>query len=324
MKIVHLSASALAGAPGMLAAAQQRLGGHEAVHLRCGDYGRARDRVFAGSLAIAPTPSDRAIFNDRLTDADLIHVHNLLPAFALEWLAELGLPGRRPFVYQVHSPLGEAPLWTDVSDQMGLDFALKLVCAQHQPRLYPDYRPVPLCVFRSGLDERARPWERPGRVPLLLFTPSGAGRGRWGRKSTPAFETQLRALAAQPWLDIERITDWPPEKVLARRRTAEFGLDEVVTGGFHTVTYETMAGGGVAVNAADSESVAALQMALRTDAAPPFLRTDPLGLGPALRALATQPAALADARRASHQYFWQHMSPRRVVQRFDELYAELA
>ncbi|MDR2253888.1 MAG: hypothetical protein LBD97_08560 [Bifidobacteriaceae bacterium] len=322
-RIVHISPSTLAGAPSMLATAQRVFLGHEAVHLRCGDYARARDAIAAGSVPIAESDVDRAIFVDRVVQADLIHVHNFVPRFALEWLAELGVTARVPIVYQAHSPIGERPIYQDLSSDHGIDWAAKLAVAQAHPRMFPSFRILPNCLFRDGLSEDVRPWEEPNDPVRVVYSPSTDSSNRWARKSSPTFSANLGALRHARWAQVVTASDWPPEKLIALRRIAEFGIDEVVTGGFHLVTYETMACGGVVVNAADSEAVAALQMGARTAEAPPWLITNEQEFVDRMRELAHDSSALAAARRASHAYFWTHLRPSRVVVLYDELYREV-
>ncbi|MDR1426851.1 MAG: hypothetical protein LBJ08_03730 [Bifidobacteriaceae bacterium] len=322
MRIVHVSPSALAGAPGMLAAAQNAFAGHDALHLRCGDYGPSRDAMSANSIPLTACRADRDTFEAAARQADVLHIHTGLPEFASEWLAETGAARIRPCIYHVHSFVGEPPIYGDLSGDLGIAWAAKVAVAQAHPRMYPGFRMMPNCLYRPGVNSGARPWEHPGRPVTVLFSPSTAAGGRWGRKSSAGFARALRRLTREPGIAVMTVRGWAPERLLALRTTVEFGLDEVVTGGFHLVSLETMAAGGIAVNAADGEAIACLQIGARAPAPPPFLHATPATLVEAIRSAARDPGRLARWRRDSHAYFWRWLAPGRIVGLWDELYRE--
>jgi hypothetical protein len=306
----------------MLAAAQRELAGHEAVHLRCGDYGPARDAMSPHSVPISADRNGLEVFKAAVRRAEVLHVHGTLPLFALEWLAESGLARSRPAIYHAHSFPGEPPLFGDVSEDLGLDWAAKVAVAQAHPRLYPGFRLMPNCLFRRTLRAGAQPWRHPGSPAMVLFSPSTPAGGRWGRKSSNASARAWRKLGRLPGVQTVTVHGWAPERLLALRSTAEFGLDEIVTGGFHLVSYETMACGGVAVNAADGEAIACLSLGARADEPAPFLHATPATLSAAIGGLVRDPGRLAAWRRASHAYFWRWLAPGRVVGLWDALYRE--
>jgi hypothetical protein len=345
----------------MLAAAQQVLGGHESVCLQLTGAPRG-PRAFrvpqpaddAGAVPLGPNRTDRSILAQRLRRADLVHVHDLVPPAALGWLAELGIPGRVPMVYQAHSPAGG-----QMEADHGIAWAARIASAGALPRMFPGFRILPDCLFRGTLGPAANPWEEPNPVARIVVGGGagegwgagggwglgggrGAGGGRglgggrdlgggrgWGGDRGGAagglgFEANLRALGTKSWAEVVSAEGMGPDKRLALRRAAEFGIDNLVSGDLHLATLETMASGGLAVTGADSEAAAALQMAARSDAAPPWLRAGPTDFPEAIKALADRPDRLAEARRACHDYFWTWLDPRRVVGLYNELYSEAA
>jgi hypothetical protein len=189
--------------------------------------------------------------------------------------------------------------------------------------MYPDFQMMPNCLFRLSLDPARRPWLNPGTPALAVFSPSTGVGGRFGRKTTPAFARAWRALGRSRAVQTLTVQGLAPERLLRLRATAEFGLDEVVTGGFHLVSYETMASGGVAVNGADHEARACLQLAARAPTPPPFLRAAPATLVTRILDLAADPARLTEQRRLSHAYFWEWLAPGRIVALWDDLYREV-
>lgn len=319
-KIVHISPSALAGAPGMLARAQTELGGHRAVHFRARDYGPARDVLSVNSLEIRRNALDRELFFLHTEDADVIHVHNFVPPLLLEWLAEIDGINDRTLVYQLHSPVGERPVYKDLSSEHGLQWDAKLTVSQCHPRMYPDLIAVPNCLYRHGIAPDSRVAKR-GSGPLrIVFSPSTKSRRRWASKSSPDFERMLQVISRDPRFQLRKAIGLSPERVAAIRLVSDVSIDEVITGGFHLVSYEGLAAGNVVINNADDLSMAALSMGTRTSEQPPFVRVEVNGLLDQLYQLARNRPRVHDLMDAGHDYFWRHLNPGRVVDLYDEIY----
>lgn len=320
IKIVHLSGSALAGAPGMLARAQNQLYGYDAVHFRTGDHGHFRDLMSINTIPVRANALDAELVRRHISEADVIHVHNLVAPFALSWLAEVDGINERTLIYQVHSPTRERPIYRDLSDAVGLEWDARLAVSQVHPRLFPTMTPVPNCLFRDWLTPRLRSRPRFDGPVRVVFSPSTPSRARWSSKSSPAFDALLKQLGDNRRFELIKVTDVSPERLSATRSVADVSIDEVLTGGFHLVSYEGMAAGNVVVNGADELSLAAFAMGFRTDEPPPFLRTDPDGFAEQLGRLASDRRLLADWMDASHDYYWRIMSAERVVGIYDEIY----
>lgn len=318
--IVHISPSVLAGSPGMLSGAQQDLAGHDSIHFRFGDYGADRDVISPRSHTVTGTRDDQDMFVTAVERAQIVHVHNFAPLLAREWLAQIPGIGTRTFIYQVHSPTGERPIFADLSDDHGLPWAAKIAMAQAHPRMYPDFLMAPNCLYRPTLQPIA-PSRLSDDEPLpVLHSPSTDDRHRWSAKTDRDTDTALRGLEAEGWARVTVVRRQPPEQLLRLRRLYPVQLDEVVTGGFHLVSYEAMATGAVAINAADSESLAVMQAALGADEPPPFIRTTGAGLFDTVSALAHDRDRLHELRLRSFNYFWRYLAPEKVVAYYDEIY----
>lgn len=320
MKIVHLSPSILAGAPGMLADAQRELLGHDAHHLRVGDAGPARDLMSPNSLTLTDCPEDRELFNDYLAQAEVIHVHNFLPPLLLRWAAAVPGSYDRTWVYQVHSPSHERPLFLDLSADHGVRWHARLAVCHAHPRMFPDFRPMPNVLYRPFItqDRRAKPaTDAPLRV---LHSPSTRSGGRWSAKSDALFALELQRLQADPHLRLHTVEGVSPLKVSMMRSISQVSIDEVVTGGFHLVSYEGLAAGNVVINGADALSHAAFAMGFRTTEPPPWIITDSAGVHQQLLELSRDRERLAALMDASHDYFWRVMAASRVVRFYDEVY----
>lgn len=320
MKILHLSPSVLAGAPGMLADAQRDLLGHEAIHLRVGDAGPARDLMSPNSLSLTDCPEDRALFTAFVAQAEVIHVHNFLPSLLMRWAAAVPGVYDRTWIYQVHSPSHERPLFLDLSADHGVRWQARLAVSHAHPRMFPDFRPMPNVLYRPFItqDNRAKPaTDGPLRV---MHSPSTRSGGRWSAKSDDLFELELQRLQADPRVRVQTVEGVSPLKVSMLRRISQVSIDEVVTGGFHLVSYEGLAAGNVVINGADALSRAAFAMGFRTAEPPPWIVTDSAGVHQQLIDLSRDRERLAELMEASHEYFWRVMAAPRVVGFYDEVY----
>lgn len=321
MNIVHLSPSVLAGAPGMLARAQTELLGHRATHLRVGDYGHFRDLVSSSSLALTPQEHDHDLFRRHVEDADVIHVHNYVPILLMHWISEIDGLDERVFIYQLHSPSRERPVFADLSAQHGFDWHARLVVAQVQPRMFPDHRPVPNCLYRDNISSDRRSLvHRPHEPVRVIFTPSTRSRKRWAAKTSPKFETALKVLKDDRRFSFIRTSEVSPERVMALRSVSDISIDEVVTGGFHLVSYEGLASGNAVINGADEISMASLAMGLGTSDQPPFVVCTEETFLEEMLALANNRQRLADVREAGFDYFWKYLEAGRIASMYQEIY----
>ena len=322
--IVHLSPSALAGSPGMLSDAQSRFGGHQATHLRLGDHGPRRDLMSPNSVSIQNNSIDQAIFFSKVAQADIIHVHNFIPRYALEWLAQTRVITQVPFIYQTHSPYAERPIFADLSDEHGITWAGKIAVAQAHPRMYPDFSLLPNCLYRPGQlipDPLLLPAPE---IISVLYSPSTTAGGRWTSKGSEAFQKNITALAAESdRLSVSTINDWPPQKLLELRKLCHITIDEVITGGFHLISYEGLAVGNVVINGAYNESIACMMAALKTNDQPPFVVANDRSVARVVHSLSDDRERLENIRQESARYFWQWLNPGRVVGLYDSFYSEV-
>ncbi|HAM45868.1 MAG TPA: hypothetical protein DCM67_12725 [Propionibacteriaceae bacterium] len=321
MKIVHISPSVLAGAPGMLADAQRELLGHHSVHFRVGDPGPHRDLMSPNSIQITNNAIDREAFLVHLADAEVIHVHNFVPPLLLRWAASIPAIYDRTWIYQVHSPTHERPLFGDLSADHGVRWHAKLAVCHAHPRMFPDFRPIPNVLYRPFISQNVHAAPSPAGPLRVVHSPSTHSQGRWSAKSDPLFELEMDRLKADPRVTVETLEGVSPRKVAMTRHVSQVSIDEVITGGFHLVSYEGLAAGNVVINGADALSHAAFALGFRTTEPPPWIVTDSAGVHQEIVHLINDPGRLAELMAAGHDYFWRVMAPARVVPFYDEIYA---
>lgn len=317
MNILHLTNTTLAGAPGMLAQATSHYTGHKTAVIQFNDRGPERYVFHPNVLYHEPGEWSETLLESHIAQADVIHIHNLIPVGVLAKIATHDLRDKKLF-YQVHSPLYEPPNFGDLSDDHGLDFDAKLVIGHFHPRQFPDYKIIPNCLFRSNMFSAFKPVQR-DKVRIIV-SPSTQSSRRWSAKVSPKVDAHLAALTAIPELEIASYSKMPPEMLMLHRRNSDISIDEVLTGSYHLVSYEGMACGNVVVNGCDALAKFAFQAAFRTDELPPFAISSQHDLSTTIRDLAQDRAELEKLKTQSYDFFWDVMSPERVVQIFLDIY----
>lgn len=317
-KVVHLSPTPLVAAPAKIAKAL-RCVGHDAVAIALNDYPEKGGlyKKFSDDLIVMSniSPEKRLLVDKKISSADIIHVHNDLPReFASKLLSS---NTRAKFVYQVHSPKREGPLYGDRPGSVGLPFDAFLVVAQYQPRHYPYYIAVPNLVDSSpGLSLRES-----GEKLRVIFSPSHSRQGRWNAKYSEKVENDLRALKTLGKIDLI----WPesplhPNELMALRKISHVTIDEVVTGAFHQISLEGLCAGNVTINRADFFSKLVFSKCTPNSELPPFVYADEWSLAEVILNLADDVGMTRDIQMKSYNYFNRNMQIDLQVKNFLEVY----
>lgn len=317
VNIIHISPSALAGAPGMLSEALSDFGHvQSSIHFRAGDHGTQRDIFSPESIPVKDIKADKALFMMHFEEAEVIHVHNFIPNFVLKWMSEARRRDRK-YIFQVHSPRYERPVYDDLSDFHGVTFAAKLVISHFHPRHYPDFEVVPNCLYRKAFATSR--CVSPSGPLRIQFSPSGRSTGRWAAKSSQVFEQTIDLLKNDTRFEFTVFEDVSPQNLSHRRSLADVTIDELVTGSYHLVSYEGLAAGTVVLNNADTVSTDMFQIGFRSPP-PPFLRCDPLELHEILANLNRDRDELLKIKARSRDFFETWMSPDRTSKIYADIY----
>jgi hypothetical protein len=264
---------------------------------------------FSGDVAVGL--AERLISN-----AEIIHIHNDLPLDLAIRFLEMAPAAK--WVYHVHSPLREGPLFTRRDLELPFVFSAKLVVAQYQPRLYPDFLPVPNIVDAlPNCAERAI-----GETLRVLFSPTHErGGGRWNDKGSAATLETLHSLAKAGSIEFVIPKDpLSPSCLMALRRSTHVSIDEVITGAFHLISLEGLCAGNAVLNGADFLSNMTLMSSIGADEPAPFRRVGQHDLRENLLELASDPELTAKLQRASKEYFERWLLPSRLVDRYLSIY----
>lgn len=249
MNIVHISNTPLVGAPSKISESLKLLG-HNSICINVADYPN-NGPLFKKFTDLSIVLSDDS-YNSKdmamsvLEAADIIHIHNELPEDVIKLVLKHG--SNAEFVYQVHSPLREGPLYVDRSNLLGITFSAKCVVAQYQPRQYQDFIPVPN-IITSGATVNFRKKDEKLKV---VFSPTHSRGGRWNAKTSDKADSVLDVLSKIDSVElIYPKTPVHPSVLMTMRRFAHLSIDEVITGAFHQVSLEGLIAGNVVVNNSD-------------------------------------------------------------------------
>jgi hypothetical protein len=225
------------------------------------------------------------------------------------------------FVFHVHSPIKEGPLYVERSENMGIDFDLRLVVAQYQPRMYPDFIPVPNVVAVPP----SVSYREEGQKLRLCFTPSHSRGGRWNAKTNESFDFAMKVVGAMKNVEVvSPASPVAPSTLLAMRRLSHASIDEIVTGAFHQVSLESMVAGNVPINGADFFSVASFMDSfgcVREEV--PFVRASPQDLVEVIASLAGDVKATRAAQEKSYDFACKYMGATNVSNIFKGVYDSL-
>jgi hypothetical protein len=316
--ILHVSKTPLVGAPGKIACALERHSAFRAASIIGEDYPAPLKGLFVGdAILYSEEPMVHELCADMVRRADVIHVHNDLTDPLVRLLAAEARTDCR-FVYQVHSPLREGPLFFDRSATLGFEWAAKLSIPHYPQRFFSDYRLVPNIVI-----PRASVRVLGGESVRVVFSPAHRRQGlRWGDKVSDELKNALVVLRSMRAAEVYEVRGMSPGTLMELRRTTHITIDEIATGAFHQVSLEGLCAGNVVVNAADYFALASLRMAVRAEDDPPFVCIEPADAGEALLDLVRDRDRIRQLQRASHEYYETYLRPERLVTFFDAIYEE--
>ena len=319
--VVHITPTPLVAAPAKLARLLDGVLGWRSLCLCLADYPKDLAGKFLGDAILWSGTDAEALAARALADASIVHVHNNLPQAVADQVSRLARDAR--FIYQVHSPLREGPLFMRRDDKIGLPFSARLVVAQYHARIYPDFRPVLNVVMHPG--STPAPLRR-GERPRVLFSATHSRGGRWNGKLCAELDAALDALSRQSIIEAVRPGPMPPGALFELRRTCHISVDEIITGSYHQVSLEGFAAGTAVVNGADLFSIAMLREAAcieEDEDEVPFVRTSPATVYHDLLALVRDPERLVNMQQAAADFHRRYLHPAINARRLATLYEDI-
>jgi len=316
-KILLISGSSLVGAPQNISKALNNYTEFDSTVVVEVDYAGPRAGFFT-SDSIVLNDLNKDLICDLISQADVIQIHNKISKEFESLIIEHASTDN--FIYQVHSPLRESPLYYDITRDMEIDFKVKAACAQYHGYIYPNYRLLPLIVnYKPSINLYE------GGDINVLFCPSHSGlKGRWNRKSSESFNEAVEQFSNLPGVNVIRPSNpVKPFELYEMRKKCHITIDEVITGTFHTVSLEGLCAGNVVLNNSDYFANRVLQNSGKAGFPPPFFRSTEETILEDLIKLFREPDLLREYQEASYKYYLDFLAPQKLISRYAELYEEL-
>lgn len=318
-KIVHISKTPLVKAPCNLSFFLNAFTKNESVHFILKDYPGNKASCFtAGSIVLDRT--DKLLYDYYLSclqKANIIHIHNDVDSKCVEEILDNTSCPR--FIYQVHSPTREPPLFCDRSKVLPFSWYTKLSIAHVHPRMYHDFRIVPNIIPSFGVP----PHLYAGGILKVLFSPASMDSDlrRFSLKTSRRFEEILSYLSSDSRFSVSRPLGMvKPEILLKLRELFQVTIDEIQTGGFHQISCEGLSCGNIVINGADYFAIKGFANSIRASEPPPFLVCDEDNFYEQLFELKQNVAFTNQLQRKSYEYFQKFLLPSRLIKIFDEIY----
>ena len=323
IKILHLSSTPLVGAPGKISKFLS-IKNFDSEHFYLNDYPEPLKNIF-NSNSIYLNNEDEIIMNyfyETVKKANIIHIHNTIAEELCYKLIEIN-PNCK-YVYQVHSPLREPPLFCNNDENLPFRFDAKLCISQVHPRLYPDFTMVPNLIDHQGKLENLNE----DKIKVLFSPTHHRNKAEYpfSTKFSPKMDENINLLTKKypsiiNFAILKKVI--APNILIKVRENCHVSIDEIATGGFHQISYEGLACGNVVINNADIFARQSFAESILAEETPPFYQTDDNNFVDNLLRLATDKNFLKQKREDSFKYYQKYMKPQRLINCFIKIYKEI-
>ncbi|HBX14361.1 MAG TPA: hypothetical protein DEF92_16500 [Leclercia adecarboxylata] len=315
MNIVHISKTPLAGSPGRLSDETNKINEISSLAFIEKDYPGELSGKFIYNSILLDCLSSWNLLKHSIKFADIIHIHNDISMECLHIILNQNPTSK--FVYHVHSPLREGPLFFEVYKTLGIDFYKKIVVGQYHPRHYPDFIPLLNIVpFKTNsnvkdINDKIR----------ILFSPSHTRMGgRWNDKVSIELDRTLKLLDKDKRFEIITPNKISPSALFELRRTCNITIDEITTGSYHQISLEGLAAGNVVINNSDFFSNIFLETLSNSSEHVPFIRMNNKNVSRKLPELLSAPEEIYHIQKQSLKFYKKNLSPQKTASRLIDIY----
>ncbi|MBW9399806.1 hypothetical protein FHC51_08245 [Leclercia sp. EC_58] len=315
MNIVHISKTPLAGSPGRLSDEINKQNEISSLAFIEKDYPGELSGKFIYNSVVLDCLSSWDLLKYSVKSADIIHIHNDVSTECLHLILNQNPTSK--FVYHVHSPLREGPLFFEVYKTLGIDFYKKIVVGQYHPRHYSDFIPllniVPFKATSSvkNVDDKIR----------ILFSPSHTRTGgRWNDKVSAELDRTLKLIAKDKRFEIITPSKISPSALFELRKTCNITIDEITTGSYHQISLEGLAAGNVVINNSDFFSNIFLETLSSSSEHVPFVRMNNKNVSRKLPELLSRPEEIYSMQKQSAKFYKKYLSPQKTANRLIDIY----
>jgi len=315
MNIVHISKTPLAGSPGRLSDEINKLNEISSLAFIEKDYPGELSGKFIYNSVLLDCSSSWDLLKHSIRSADIIHIHNDVSTECLYLILNQNPTSK--FVYHVHSPLREGPLFFEVYKTLGIEFHRKIVVGQYHPRHYSDFIPLLNIVpFKAtsnvkNVDDKIR----------ILFSPSHTRTGgRWNDKVSAELDRTLKLIAKDKKFEIITPNKISPSALFELRKTCNITIDEITTGSYHQISLEGLAAGNVVINNSDFFSNIFLETLSNSSEHVPFVRMNNRNVSKKLPELLSEPEEIYSIQKQSIKFYKKYLSPQKTANRLINIY----
>lgn len=233
LKVLHLSDTQLSGSPIRISKLLNKY-----------SEGRIESRHFVWTPTVGTREFETDLIGSRmyrdeaaywiLEWADVIHYHNRWRR--QEVFRQIGYhPPKKPSLIQMHSPRYEKEKFVDEA-KSGLPIA---VIAQYHVREWPELSfIVPNVVDINDDENRREQAPLPVAKPVVSYAPSNTTCTGWNSKGYDIVAPALKRMKLRSEIIYQLLVSLPHKEVMARKRLAHIGIDEIVTGSYHLSSLE--------------------------------------------------------------------------------------
>lgn len=234
LKVLHLSDTQLSGSPIRISSllnerSEGRIESRHIVWHKTFGY-----RRFAHDL-VATSMLQQEIEHLIFEWADVIHYHNRWRRQEIFTYLERP-PPKAPSVIQVHSPRDIKERYFSDEIQSKIPIA---VIAQYHVRQWPELSfIVPNVVDIDAEENRREISHEMNLVPTVSYAPSNTTCSGWDDKGYDIVAPPLKRLKLGGKIHFQLLSGRPHAEVMAKKREADIGIDEVITGSYHLSSLE--------------------------------------------------------------------------------------
>lgn len=246
--------------------------------------------------------------------ADVIHYHNRWRRQEIFRRMELA-PPCRPSVIQMHSPRNEGE---DFRDEVGSKIPLAII-AQYHVRQWPELSfIVPNVVDIHAPENTKEPPLEAAKRPTVSFAPSNTNGRGWNDKGYGIVAPVLKRMKIRGDISFQLLTGLPHREVMAKKRLAHIGIDEIVTGSYHLSSLEYLSL-GIACFANIDRTTEKVVKELTGCEWLPWLSASESNFESRIRHV-VQSGSWLEAGRASRLWMERYWNPARLIEHYERMY----
>lgn len=315
--ILHVSPTPLVDSPRKISEALNLYTNFESSSFIFNDYPGSLKGVFSNKTIIFAQRKELAL--NLINNADIIHIHNFLYPEQEDIIFQASKDDVK-FIYQVHSPLREGPNFVNYVPKR-IHFDKKCVISQYHPRLYSDYVLVPNIILEKPSLNLIKDNEK----IKVLFSPAHKRTGgRWNDKYSEELIQSLNLLEKFNKIDLYIAEGYTPHELFQLRKNCHISIDEIITGGFHQISLESLCAGNMVVNNSDIFSNLSFDINVgNKDLNIPFFKINNFDVKDKLFELVNNIELIREYQKKSYEYSTRYLQPEILIKHYEKIYKDV-